>query len=110
MCRFLISLGDKMRKCHGALGEEHARIEGIETHGLVEAFDRSIGITSIAADPATSLPAGSEIQVKFKRAADQQERTIYFLEEEGSDMPGPTQRHGIIASYFYRTFRQTRYL
>ena len=69
--RLLISSGDEMCKCHGALREEHARIERIEPHCFVEAFDRAIGIAGVAADPATSLPGDSQIYVQLKRAIDQ---------------------------------------
>src|SRR5262249_39730945 len=104
-----ISPGDEMCKCHSAVREEHSRIEGVEPHRLVEAFDRAIGIASVAADPAASLPGDSQIHVQLERAIDQQGCTIHFFEEEGAHMPCPTQRHGIVVSYFYRAFGQTRY-
>ena len=91
----LVSPGDEMRKCHGALREEYARVKGIEPHGFVEAFDRAFGIASVAADPAASLPGDSQIHVQLKCAIDQQECTIYFFERRRRerDLPNIVPRH-----------------
>lgn len=87
-----------MGESHGALCEENTRVERIEANRLVQAFDRSIGIAGVAADPTASLPGDGQVHIQIKGSIDEQQCTIKVAKEVCMHVPRPTQRDRVIGA------------
>ena len=85
-----------MGESQGALRQEHARVERIEAHRLVQAFNRAFGIAGVAADPTATLPGDRQVHIQVKRPIDEQQRAVEVAKEIGMDVSRPAQRNGVI--------------
>src|SRR5215510_9959240 len=83
--RFVVPASNEMGERHGGLGQKSPRVEWVEPNGLVQAFDRSVRVTGIAAHPAAAQPGGGQVVIKLERSIGEPQGTLDVVEEERVD-------------------------